>query len=337
MDVPGEPIILQSEQTKIELPQKLAQQSPILRSLTQGPLKENTFRFKTIGPEALEYFGRFIKVMPHSKKIPRNQFYLLTKKLPEFSLRPNLKMSKDIILDLVAISDILDLPIMNEFLGYYLANRIMPYFDMTQQPAIRGYFFVESELAKLTEPIKKEIARSYYLSYGRKLNLGVKFGFSITELAKTGRIPYSKTQILDLSGLNINSLDGLVAVAGIKNTRTLILSNNQIKKIPANIFTILPLIFDLRLNDNQVKTIEQDAFKNHTFLKLDLSNNMLEEISKEALGNFNAVDRLNLKGNPVKKIEPSIFQMTIGTIGLPNTSAAQQAKQVFEQVGIEVF
>lgn len=47
---------------------------------------------------------------------------------------------------------------------------------------------------------------------------------------------------------------------GLKNLDSLILAHNQLSKVPANVFSHLPLLNSLELEGNQITYVDKDAF-----------------------------------------------------------------------------
>lgn len=93
---------------------------------------------------------------------------------------------------------------------------------------------------------------------------------------------------LDLSGLQLTSVDGILNIEGFRNLRILNLANNKLSQLPASIISQLTQLRTLNLSNNQLTNLPTTAFTNLVHLGLlDISKNQLpyENIKeiKEAL------------------------------------------------------
>ncbi len=113
---------------------------------------------------------------------------------------------------------------------------------------------------------------------------------------------------LDLSGLQLTSLQGLDFIVGIDNITELNLSNNALTIILNDIFRIIPRLQVLKLNGNQISRIEPLAFNNLKQLQqLYLDHNKLTNISVEFAQLF-FLTKLDLCHNQIEKIAPLAFR-----------------------------
>lgn len=140
---------------------------------------------------------------------------------------------------------------------------------------------------------------------------------------------------LDLAGLNISSLEGLLAIPGIKNILnislahnsitqverkdlaglsqliTLDLSNNDIEVLLIDGFTELANLHRLFLNNNRIFRIEHDAFAGLDNLKvLSLSHNRLTKLQQKMFAGVHNLEELLLQDNAIDDIEKYTFSDT---------------------------
>lgn len=118
----------------------------------------------------------------------------------------------------------------------------------------------------------------------------------------------TKGDYLDLSGLQITSLEGLGDIFDIQNITELNLSDNLLTKISNDSFTLLPNLRVLILSDNQIETIETLAFTHLSKLQeLNLDHNKLKKISIE-LNRLFFLTKLTLANNKIEKIASNAFR-----------------------------
>ena len=118
------------------------------------------------------------------------------------------------------------------------------------------------------------LAKYCYLVSGKNLP-GVdenSYGFSIPELMEYGRfdrkieIKYGEN-ILNLSKLRLNSLDGLNAISDIQTVRELYLSYNKLSSLPAGLFNGLSNLQRLYLFSNELTSLPVGVFNGLSSLK----------------------------------------------------------------------
>ena len=124
---------------------------------------------------------------------------------------------------------------------------------------------------------------------------------SIAHLLKAGRIPKISNRELDLSNLQITSLEGLGQIPKIKKLEKLNLSGNKIKAIPVDSFKALEKLLELDLSGdftNKTK-IQAGSFAGLKNLrKLDFSDNGAKIPAKAFVGLKN-LRELNLSKNEI--------------------------------------
>jgi Leucine-rich repeat (LRR) protein len=118
----------------------------------------------------------------------------------------------------------------------------------------------------------------------------------------------TQRRTLDLSDLNLTSLDGLEYVPDIQTITRLNLSKNNLKTIPNDSFRFVPQLRVLDLSINTIEKIEPIGFNNLQQLQqLDLSNNQLTRLSIE-LSSLNSLKNLNLENNQIFSIQDNAFR-----------------------------
>ena len=117
----------------------------------------------------------------------------------------------------------------------------------------------------------------------------------------------NKTVSLDLSGLMIDSLNGVFQ--GLTSLQTLKLSNNSLKKVENKTFVYLSALVSLDLHSNRIQTIELNAFDGLDSLnELLLNENRLANLSEFTFNGTNSLQRVSLKSNRIIKLHARSFQ-----------------------------
>jgi len=94
----------------------------------------------------------------------------------------------------------------------------------------------------------------------------------------------SKLGELNLINKNLDSLDGLQNISDKKRIKCLYLGNNQLEKLPPNIFKGFTNLTWLSLDGNKLKTLPAVIFKDLKKLKiLSLNRNPLRNGEKEKI------------------------------------------------------
>lgn len=115
-------------------------------------------------------------------------------------------------------------------------------------------------------------------------------------------------KFLDLSDLNLTSLDGLEYVPDIQTITRLDLSKNDLNNLPNDSFRFMPQLRVLDLSINVIEKIEPTAFNNLQQLQeLNLSNNRLTRISVE-FGRLFSLKKLDLEENQISTIHDNAFR-----------------------------
>lgn len=115
-------------------------------------------------------------------------------------------------------------------------------------------------------------------------------------------------QMLDLSNLGINNLDGLQDIPDIEKMGEINLSFNNLTRIPKDSFYGLTQLQILHLEDNAISTIEPLGFNGLKNLKiLNLENNKLTRIDI-AFSRLFSLQGLYLTNNAIADIKPYAFR-----------------------------
>ena len=188
---------------------------------------------------------------------------------------------------------------------------------------------VSSSASRSGKRKEKAPLRSLKKARGQQENYSIRYYLNTNPHMILSRI---KNNTLDLSYMNISSLDGLLELPGIATIAHVVLAYNLIKEIKREDFThlnrlitldlsnnLIEFLFtdgfaeleslsNLFLNDNIIRTIQHDSFAGLNNLKqLSLSHNRLQEISSAMFtGTFN-LEQLDLSNNQIKAIEPFSF------------------------------
>ena len=171
------------------------------------------------------------------------------------------------------------------------------------------------DLNDLIADVLPEIARQYYLHYGKPLqHSSIKdgsWGVSVRELLENDLVPAIKyitsEPQLYLSGCYINSLDGLQDIPEIDKVKHLSLEYNSIATIEQDAFNGLNNLRILYLKHNQVAAIEKGAFNGLGLTGLFLEHNRITTVQKGVLNGLNSLVFLKLKHNQVAAIEQDAF------------------------------
>jgi len=137
------------------------------------------------------------------------------------------------------------------------------------------------------------------------------------------QLSYSDQQItatngkstLNLSGLELDSLEGLLTITGIKDLQILNLSRNQLSRLPDSIWTLTNLK-KLYLSTNRLITLPKGISKLTQLEELDLSANELIALPKE-IGTLAKLTYLALNYNELSALPESIGQLAdLNTLNL---------------------
>lgn len=118
---------------------------------------------------------------------------------------------------------------------------------------------------------------------------------------------YPTAHTLNATNIGLKSLQSINF--GHSNAlRTVILSHNAIRDIPANLFHESVEITYIDLSYNVIKTVHSSAFRHENFVEyLNLSFNRIVELKPELLHRFHRLEYLHLAGNRLVKIESGSF------------------------------
>ena len=164
-------------------------------------------------------------------------------------------------------------------------------------------------------PLLAEIGRQYYILYGEKINTGQEWGVSIQDYLNSP-VLQNKIQIttfrgkteLTLVNMKINNLSGLQNIPNIGTVQILRLNHNQLRTIQTNAFAGLTNLTYLSLYNNQLTIILTKAFAGLTNLQsLFLNHNQLTIISTNAFAGLTNLTYLTLSNNQLRTIQTNAF------------------------------
>jgi hypothetical protein len=153
---------------------------------------------------------------------------------------------------------------------------------------------------------------------------------------------HPETQVLDMSGSNLNNLprDMFVrakllnlqkvylsncrigqiddnALHGLTNLVELDLSHNLLTSIPSETFRDVPFLRDVTLAHNPIQKIESYAFRTlPSLVKLDLSHCELQSIAPKAFEGVEHLESLKLNGNQLSELRPRTVETLSGLHGI---------------------
>ncbi|CAB4068071.1 unnamed protein product [Lepeophtheirus salmonis] len=111
--------------------------------------------------------------------------------------------------------------------------------------------------------------------------------------------------------LNRNKIQSLSDINFLMDTlprlRYLELSENEIRDIPFGVFRSYPKLERLFLSGNQISQISTEGLADMPSLRLDISNNGITLIDKDAFKGVSNLDYLNVSYNNIKELDPSMF------------------------------
>lgn len=108
---------------------------------------------------------------------------------------------------------------------------------------------------------------------------------------------------LDLSGLSISSLDGLLAIPGIKNIFNISLAHNVIKEVNRNDFAGLSQLITLDLSNNDIEVLATDGFEQlANLINLFLNNNRIRGAENDSFAHLDNLKKLSLSHNRLTQL-----------------------------------
>lgn len=200
------------------------------------------------------------------------------------------------------------------------------------QELAKEYFYLYGDLSKEDRSKKKEF-----------LDIGIEYSFSFNEIFSRKTFQLISSDILDLSSLKLNSIDGLSAYNEADKVKTIWLCNNFISSIKKDDFASFPNLKTLALSNNRLTEVDPHIFEGLDLEDLSLGRNEisyfdLEELAKvcqkiewlcldqnkitEIKIPFNALVKLRaliLSGNELTTLEPTHFAKLkrLRTLALP--------------------
>ncbi|XP_046740818.1 chaoptin-like [Diprion similis] len=138
---------------------------------------------------------------------------------------------------------------------------------------------------------------------------------------------------LDLSFNNITSLPG-PAFNGTPNLRTLDLRGNFVTAVESGAFTLKHLEY-LNLRNNKIQVLSKQAFYGlETLQQLDLSGNSINQLMMEQFRNLKKLRVLNLARNKIRSLPRDVFEGTqIEILDLSNNAFYVVPSTSFAEVG----
>lgn len=158
--------------------------------------------------------------------------------------------------------------------------------------------------------------------------------YSITDYLKYNPVVIEQRmegRALNLSHLQLNSLEGLRMIPGIDSMEEIDLSSNELTVITNDSFYGLTQLRSLNLANNNIKKIEPRAFNTLGGLeKLNLADNKLTHIDIAFGRLFNLLE-LQLENNNIHKIIPNSFrdQKRLERLWLDNNLLEEIATNMF--------
>ena len=166
---------------------------------------------------------------------------------------------------------------------------------------------------------------------------GSKLCGLISGVSSSGTLLDSVTS-LDFSGQNIGHLGGFL-FTGLTSLESLNLSNNDLRILPAHAFTRSTDLGDLDddlSKEDQIHLISNDeSITGLVNLKeLDLSDNLIYNLSALAFSNLFKLEKLNLSDNQIKSLPGSVFSdlIELEELDVSNNRVASLAANVFNNL-----
>ncbi|XP_011305480.1 slit homolog 2 protein [Fopius arisanus] len=114
--------------------------------------------------------------------------------------------------------------------------------------------------------------------------------------------------VFNISGDDLVDLSD-VRLVNDSDLKVLDLSRNLLSGLPANAFRTLTSLVYLRLQDNIIDTVDEDAFAGLEVLEnLDVSDNRLTQLPDATLTHLSSLQTLNLSGNQLKILGARWFE-----------------------------
>lgn len=144
-----------------------------------------------------------------------------------------------------------------------------------------------------------------------------------------------KGNTLDLSYMNISSLDGLLQIPRITQMNHLILAHNLIKEIKREDFATLKQVITLDLSNNLLEFVYADSFVElENLTNLFLNDNIIRAIQHDALAGLNHLKQLSLSHNKIKEIDAKMLHgaFNLEILDLSNNEIKVIAPHTFVRV-----
>ena len=130
---------------------------------------------------------------------------------------------------------------------------------------------------------------------------------SVSDLIKQKRINI-KNEILDLSSMKIDSLEGLQNIPKPSTIKKIILFNNNISQLKKEFFESFKKLEILNLSKNEITQLVGNQFEGNKLLtKLNLSDNQISTISRKAFNDLQKLTNLNLTSNHLSTFDVGTF------------------------------
>jgi Leucine-rich repeat (LRR) protein len=154
---------------------------------------------------------------------------------------------------------------------------------------------------------RKQVAptRAFKKSRGQEESFSIRYYLIHNPQIILSRI---KGTTIDLSYLNISSLEGLLQIPKITQMNHLILAHNLIREIKREDFTGLKELITLDLSNNLLEFIFTDSFFDlENLTNLFLNDNIIRTLQHDALGGLNQLNQLSLSHNKIKEIDAKML------------------------------
>lgn len=289
---PEQPMVtlVSADKKEFTIPQAVAEQSGQIKGLLSvhgltGEHESATKRFEfSISAPVMNEIVQLMKALQRYKNTT-NKKALLDALGQQITIKYKIGVLK--------AADLLDIPLIKGLIARIYAKQIQSGFRTAQDTLnlIRQAF-----PAEIANELIGAIARYYYLLTGNKL-AGVPedaYGFSVQDyldyspqlIQQRKSAPHNNVVVLDLSNLNLNSLEGLAGIPDIATVQILMLRNNKLQRIESNIFASAGM---------------------RALQILYLFNNQLQEIEPNAFAGLPNLEVINLSFNKLHYIDPALF------------------------------
>ncbi|XP_022610630.1 carboxypeptidase N subunit 2-like isoform X1 [Seriola dumerili] len=129
----------------------------------------------------------------------------------------------------------------------------------------------------------------------------------ISELAEGTFSALTELEVLNLRGNHLTAFSDKVFGFNASNLRELNLKGNRLTELSS--LSDLTSLSDIILSSNQLSKLPEDIFRNITLLEnLDLSENQLTFLPERIFSNLFGIKAIHLNRNNLRKVEPKLFE-----------------------------